>query len=421
MAKLVLTADGYFKGEFDLKPGVNTIGRGPANDIQIAAGSISTSHCEVVFDPVASSLVVKDLGSTNGTFINGQRVQQSTFVEGQLLRLGDVEMQCQLSEVPLKPRVRMPVPPVPPPVPQTSAQTDTASPQVPAGQFCHNHQQVPATLICKKCGRMVCNACVNAQRIAGKSMKFCRSCGDECISLAEHLAPKNVVEKTFFQHLPGTFAFPLKGDGLIILIAGTIFFGALGVLRNFLFLISITLTVTGTGYLFAYMQSIMVGAGMGEEKPPGYPDLTDFYADVFQPFLLLTGTLLFCAAPALLYGTFADEGAPFHDAIFMGLLALGGLYLPMALLAVGMHGTLFALNPLLIVVSIAKVPLEYLVTCFVLGIVAVCNALAQLVGFVPILGGLVAGVFSLYFIMVEMRILGMLFYSKRRELGWQVC
>ncbi|MXY17617.1 MAG: FHA domain-containing protein, partial [Acidobacteria bacterium] len=38
-------------------------------------------------------LVVKDLDSTNGTFVNGWRVEQATLREGDLLRLGGVEFE----------------------------------------------------------------------------------------------------------------------------------------------------------------------------------------------------------------------------------------------------------------------------------------------------------------------------------------
>ncbi len=93
MAKLVINSGTPQAREFELKPGTNFVGRGFANDLTIEDPSVSTSHAQIILD--GDLVSVKDLGSTNGTFINGQPVKEAVLQPGQLLRLGGVEMIFQ--------------------------------------------------------------------------------------------------------------------------------------------------------------------------------------------------------------------------------------------------------------------------------------------------------------------------------------
>ncbi|MEW6156702.1 MAG: FHA domain-containing protein, partial [Verrucomicrobiota bacterium] len=77
----------------DLAPGLNRIGRNPTNDFRIPDASVSSFHCEISVS--ADSVVVTDLGSTNGTFVDGQMIQQSELKPGQTLRLGQAEFKLE--------------------------------------------------------------------------------------------------------------------------------------------------------------------------------------------------------------------------------------------------------------------------------------------------------------------------------------
>jgi hypothetical protein len=76
--------------EVQLKPGENFIGRGVANAVRLDDPSVSGTHCQITV--TGDSVVVKELGSTNGTFINRTAVKEAILHPGQTLQLGAVEM-----------------------------------------------------------------------------------------------------------------------------------------------------------------------------------------------------------------------------------------------------------------------------------------------------------------------------------------
>jgi predicted component of type VI protein secretion system len=91
MAILKITS-GVAKGAvFALKPGSNRIGRAEGVDYRLPDISISAIHCEVVLDGTGK-MFVRDLGSSNGTFIQGRKVELGVLMGGESLRLGEVEM-----------------------------------------------------------------------------------------------------------------------------------------------------------------------------------------------------------------------------------------------------------------------------------------------------------------------------------------
>lgn len=91
MAKLVLLSAGLAGRIHELKVDKTTVGRVEDNVFQIAEPSVSSHHCEILLQ--GNDVIVRDLNSTNGTFINGEKVTESPLKPGQTLRLGQIEMQ----------------------------------------------------------------------------------------------------------------------------------------------------------------------------------------------------------------------------------------------------------------------------------------------------------------------------------------
>ena len=67
-------------------PGDTRIGRHPYNDIALDHITVSRSHCLLTLD--ATGLTLTDLGSTNGTYVNGRRAASTTILAGDELMIG---------------------------------------------------------------------------------------------------------------------------------------------------------------------------------------------------------------------------------------------------------------------------------------------------------------------------------------------
>jgi pSer/pThr/pTyr-binding forkhead associated (FHA) protein len=93
MAKLVILTQGLTGRAHELNVDRTTIGRVEDNLFQIAEPSVSSHHCEVLLR--GSDVVIKDLNSTNGTFINGEQINESVLKPGQTLRLGQIELKLE--------------------------------------------------------------------------------------------------------------------------------------------------------------------------------------------------------------------------------------------------------------------------------------------------------------------------------------
>ena len=75
--------------EYTLKAGKTTLGRHPGNDIVISDESASRLHAEVEFDVPSNTVLARDLGSTNGTYLSHERLTDARRLRpGDELRIG---------------------------------------------------------------------------------------------------------------------------------------------------------------------------------------------------------------------------------------------------------------------------------------------------------------------------------------------
>jgi pSer/pThr/pTyr-binding forkhead associated (FHA) protein len=93
MAKLVVLSAGMTGRTHELKADKTTIGRVEDNSFQIAEPSVSSHHCEVLLR--GGEVVVRDLNSTNGTYINEEKITERALKTNQILRLGQIEMRLE--------------------------------------------------------------------------------------------------------------------------------------------------------------------------------------------------------------------------------------------------------------------------------------------------------------------------------------
>jgi CheY-like chemotaxis protein len=95
MARLVVITPSLAGSAHELGERWTTVGRADGNAFQIVESSVSGRHCEVCLR--GEDLQIRDLLSTNGTFIAGQKISEGVVKLGQTLRLGDVELRFEAS------------------------------------------------------------------------------------------------------------------------------------------------------------------------------------------------------------------------------------------------------------------------------------------------------------------------------------
>ncbi|HJK96683.1 MAG TPA: adenylate/guanylate cyclase domain-containing protein [Polyangiaceae bacterium LLY-WYZ-14_1] len=83
--------------ESELQPH-NTVGRHPSNTIQILDRIVSKEHCHI--DRVDDGWVLRDLGSLNGTYVNGERVSEQPLRHGDEVTLGTTRLVFHLDDAP---------------------------------------------------------------------------------------------------------------------------------------------------------------------------------------------------------------------------------------------------------------------------------------------------------------------------------
>ena len=89
MPKLTIRSESGEATSHDLVEETYTIGRAPENSIRLEDTSVSGRHAELAV--VAENCWLKDLGSTNGTLVNGQPVTEVQLRAGDRIRFGKVE------------------------------------------------------------------------------------------------------------------------------------------------------------------------------------------------------------------------------------------------------------------------------------------------------------------------------------------
>ena len=385
MAKLVVQPGSPAAWEIKLKAGTNSLGRNPANDFKLDDPSVSGSHCEILLEN--ENAVIRDLGSTNGTFVNRAPVTEAALQPGHTIHLGGVEMMfwadapvsaviAQPAGAPrlapgpqglpppravapagvargrptmtvsLAPNCQAPVPDQQPP-PMAAPPVATAlSGDVGSGP-CKHHLKIPGRHFCSQCQLYFCDACVTTRA----QQKFCRHCGTECMPVQVKLQ-RAAGPKGFFARFPSAFVYPFRGSGLLVLLASTFVLALMEFIGQSWFFLF--LKIIAYGYLFSFMQNIIHATANEEEQMPDLPGFDDVLGGAFR----LAVTVLICfTLPITFIVLRFFEVLDVPASTLLATMVLGCLYFPMAFLAVAMKDTVLAANPLVVVPAMLKVPL----------------------------------------------------------------
>jgi pSer/pThr/pTyr-binding forkhead associated (FHA) protein len=95
---LKVSAEGDPEKTFRILPGnVRTIGRSTGADFIVDAALVSRVHCRLTALP-DGGLEVSDLESTNGTYVNGERVDRARLSSGDRVQMGRLELVATREE-----------------------------------------------------------------------------------------------------------------------------------------------------------------------------------------------------------------------------------------------------------------------------------------------------------------------------------
>jgi hypothetical protein len=164
---------------YDLHSGLNTIGRNPTNDFRVSEVSVSSFHCEV--EVLDSGVFVRDLQSTNGTFINDQPVEQAQLLQESVLQLGTVTFRLEAVNVEIR-------------VPQVTivAAPEPKQPLLEDGRAaCCRNPQIPATHHCVQCSATFHVSNIRGMRLSGgtSGLLFCPDCNGACEAIPGAMDP----------------------------------------------------------------------------------------------------------------------------------------------------------------------------------------------------------------------------------------
>ena len=93
-AVLVMFRSDGDRRSFSMARDMTVVGRREDCDLRIPLGEVSRKHCRILRD--GDSLKLEDLGSSNGTFLNGSRVQEAILSPGDTIQVGPVVFVLQI-------------------------------------------------------------------------------------------------------------------------------------------------------------------------------------------------------------------------------------------------------------------------------------------------------------------------------------
>jgi pSer/pThr/pTyr-binding forkhead associated (FHA) protein len=131
MAKLILSVDGQVLKEFTLSKERTLIGRKPHNDIQIDNLAVSGEHAAII--TILNDSFIEDLGSTNGTMVNGKPVKKHFLQNNDVVEIGkhklkyfnDAPTAATAADFEKTMIIRNPAKPAPPPPAADKGMGDT--------------------------------------------------------------------------------------------------------------------------------------------------------------------------------------------------------------------------------------------------------------------------------------------------------
>ena len=190
MARLVVKTEGLGLQAVELRMGMNRVGRSSDCELCLLHTTVSSLHAELTLS--SEGVFLRDTKSTNGTFLDGQRITESWLVAGQEIKFGEVQLTVESTDALIAiPEYERGEPP--PAAPRILDNGLTA---------CPRHSETAATFRCTVCKEVMCNLCVKILRVKGGLPHYhCRLCSHPCERIETTGARK---KKGFLERLQDT-------------------------------------------------------------------------------------------------------------------------------------------------------------------------------------------------------------------------
>lgn len=173
-----------------------------------------------------------------------------------------------------------------------------------------------------------------------------------------------------------------------------------------------------SGYFCAIYFQMIQSAAVGGKEAPEFPDTSNLFEDIMWPMLQIFVVGLVSFGPFFGYSIWAGEDHV-HPVFAFGLLVLGMVYFPMAMLAVVVLGYTGALSPHIVFPAIFRGGWLYWVGVLMLCLLYLIeSAISKALAGSFIAGSLVMSVVSTYVMMTNARILGVVYRERQEEFGW---
>lgn len=370
MATLIINCDGLAPTRVELKPGEYSLGADAANSIVIEHPTVSRHHCELVVEH-DNKVLVRDLGSTNGTWLeNGSMsdgVLDGVLLPGQSFRAGAARIIME--QPPVKPFVPR-VPPAPPAIAAAKVRSEP----------------LPASI---------------------------------------------EQPQSFLQEFPGALRYPLRGDAYLYIFIVLMLEFVQVVASMFSGILGLVLGVVVGCYLILLWQQIVHSTIDGKDQLPEMPFAGLNWSENFSLFIRYMGLSVWCFSPVIFYYIFAALNENTPGMLLYLCYGISSLYFPMAILAFLITDSLMVVCPVFIIRSIFRKLPDYLFLAGLLALGMGADALVSglfesLIGVDPAAHSrlfhwatnIINEAVGLYCFFVWIRLVGLFYRHNKDHLAW---
>lgn len=241
--------------------------------------------------------------------------------------------------------------------------------------------------------------------------KLRQICDEKKLKYMEFLEPEehffrkteSLKDKSFFEKVLNLIQYPLRKKSIGIVMGGAVF------LNVPIPIVGPVAAIFMVALIVPYMLSIIRASGAGKESLPDWPDFSFFWGEILAPNFRFLGIVLI---PVLCYFRLPDWRLP--------IVLISILFFPAVLMILAASENFFrAINPLIIIILITRIWKSYFIAALLFyALLYVDSIIVRIVFGVPYFGQFINSVIGLYTYMVCMRVIGLVYYDCRSQLGW---